>query len=168
MTLTLSGVCGLFCRACPVYIATREAPERLRPLAERFGVTSEEMACDGCRSNRRGVACRSCEFVPCAKAKDVDFCVACDEYPCERLVRFKDRKPHRIELWEDNERIRTAGFETWFDEMVGHYSCKVCDRVNSSYDLVCRDCGGEPASEFIAKHGEIIREHWKRINRQEG
>ncbi|MDY0095668.1 MAG: DUF3795 domain-containing protein, partial [Candidatus Vecturithrix sp.] len=50
----LAAVCGLFCPACSLYIATQEDPQRLTRLAERFQLSEEEMHCDGCRAEKRG------------------------------------------------------------------------------------------------------------------
>ena len=168
MTRPLSAVCGLFCKACTVYIATREDPERLKAIATRFGVSPDEMHCEGCRSNRRSIVCRSCEFTACAVEKGVAFCNACDTYPCDNLKTFKNDKPHRIELFDDNERIRTAGEEVWFQEMERRYACRACGVVNAAYDLVCRQCGKRPSNDFVAEHEDAIRRHWERLNRQEG
>ncbi|MFX1347012.1 MAG: DUF3795 domain-containing protein, partial [Promethearchaeota archaeon] len=50
---THAAVCGLFCPACTVFIATQEDPARLKLIANQFGITEEEMKCNGCRSDKR-------------------------------------------------------------------------------------------------------------------
>ena len=94
----LAAVCGLFCPACTVYIATHEDSERLKLLAERMGQSVEATRCEGCRSEVRNSYCKSCAKVSCAAGKGIDFCGACDEYPCQELKDFQALMPHRSEL----------------------------------------------------------------------
>lgn len=41
----LAAVCGLFCPACTVFIGTKENPERLKGIAERFQRPVEDLEC---------------------------------------------------------------------------------------------------------------------------
>lgn len=153
----LSAVCGLFCPACTVFIGTKEDPARLTMMAERFGLPVEEMYCEGCRSEKRCFYCRQkCSMAECAKAKGVEFCGACDEYPCEVLRTFQAEAPHRIELWKSQERIKEAGYKKWYAEMIDHYSCPGCKTMNSAYDLKCRKCGHEPSCSYVDWHRQEI------------
>lgn len=157
-----AAVCGLFCPACTVFIGTREDPERLEAIAERVHQPIEELQCDGCRSGKRCFYCRErCTMEKCAQGKGVDFCGECDEYPCEALRTFQAEMPHRIELWKSQERIRDAGYETWYAEMIGHYSCPECHTLNSAYDLKCRKCGKEPSCGYANQHGQAIERYLK-------
>jgi predicted RNA-binding Zn-ribbon protein involved in translation (DUF1610 family) len=155
----LAAVCGLFCPACTIYIGTHEDPERLKAIAGRIGKPIEEMQCRGCRTETRCFYCRSvCTMSKCAAAKGVDFCGQCPEYPCDALRAFQEAMPHRIELWKSHERIREAGYEVWFTEMTGHFSCPSCGTMNSAYDLQCRKCGNDPSCEYVRVHkDEIVR-----------
>ncbi|HTG00792.1 MAG TPA: DUF3795 domain-containing protein [Nitrospirota bacterium] len=156
----LAAVCGLFCPACHVFIANREDPARLAAMARRFGRTIEELKCDGCRSENRCFFCETlCVMTKCAAKKGVDFCGACGEYPCPDLKEFQAKAPHRIELWKSHARIKEAGYEQWYAEMIGHYSCPACRTINSAYDLKCRKCGHEPSCEYVRLHGDQIRKH---------
>lgn len=168
MTRATYAVCGLYCKACTVYIATREDPARLSMFAAKRGVSPEEMKCDGCRSSRRGAVCRSCEFVSCAEEHGVDFCGACNSYPCEKLENFNRGMPHRIEIWGDNERILAVGPEAWAKEKEARYRCRTCDTMNSAYDLVCRKCGNTPGNDYVAEHEGAIRAFWEGINNRGG
>ena len=49
-----AAVCGLYCEACSLFIASHEDPERLERIAAMYGMTPEQIACDGCRSDKRG------------------------------------------------------------------------------------------------------------------
>ena len=46
----------------------------------------------------------------CAADKGLEFCGECEEYPCEELKQFQAERPHRIELWESQERIAKSDF----------------------------------------------------------
>ena len=156
----LAAVCGLFCPACTVYIGTMEEPARLEVLARRMKHTAEELQCHGCRSENRCFFCNSiCTMSKCAADKGVDSCGQCKEYPCADLRSFQAAMPHRIELWKSQERIRTAGYETWLAEMVEHYSCPKCGTINSAYDLKCRKCSEDPSCAYVRLHKNEIMQH---------
>ena len=155
----LAAVCGLFCPACTIYIATTEDPKRLKKFAEIAHLSVEDMKCYGCRSEKRQPYCENCKMVACAAKKGIDFCVECDEYPCEELKKFQSAMPHRIELWESMERIREVGHEKWFEEMLSHYSCPRCNTINSAYDISCRTCGADPSCAYVRLHRQEITSH---------
>ena len=153
----LAAVCGLFCPSCTLYIGTYDDPARLQWLAGRFGCPVDELACHGCRSDKRAYYCEeTCTFVSCAAEKGIDFCGECAEYPCEPLKAFQTEMPHRIELWEHHQRIREVGFEQWFTEMRDRYACPECQTINSAYDIACRSCGTTPSCAYVSAHQEDI------------
>ena len=153
-----AAVCGLFCPACTIFIATQEDPERLKSLADQFGITAEEMRCNGCRSDKRIPYCDNCKFFPCAQEKGIDFCGECDKYPCNDLKEFQAAGAHRFELWEAQEQIISKGYEKWMEKMMNYYSCSKCGKINSAYDFKCRSCGHQPSNQYTEKHGKRIFE----------
>lgn len=165
----LAAVCGLFCPACTVFIGTREDPERLKVIAQRHQRTVEELQCSGCRAAKRCYYCETkCTMAKCAAERGVEFCGECKEYPCKNLKVFQAEMPHRIELWKSQERIKKVGYEKWYAEMIGHYSCPKCGTINSAYDLKCRNCGGEPSCEYVSLHKQAIMRHleqWSEVKR---
>jgi hypothetical protein len=152
-----AAVCGLYCPGCTLYIGSTEEPDRLAATAGRFKVSVEEARCYGCRSDVQSFYCQACEIKKCADDRGLEFCVQCDEYPCQMLKEFQGQLPHRAELFEDGERIRDVGYEQWFGEVRRRYTCPECSAINSAYDLACRKCGKEPGSPFAEKHRERIR-----------
>ena len=58
----LAAVCGLYCEACTLFIATTEDPARLKGFAERFQLSEDAMRCYGCRSDERGPYCQTCKM----------------------------------------------------------------------------------------------------------
>ena len=55
-------VCGLFCGACSLYIATTEDPERLQKLARDLQLAPEEIRCHGCRTTEKASFCQKLQF----------------------------------------------------------------------------------------------------------
>ncbi|HUI92023.1 MAG TPA: DUF3795 domain-containing protein [Chitinivibrionales bacterium] len=155
---SLAGACGLFCPSCLIYIGARETPEHRARIAAGLGVPAETLVCDGCRSANRYVYCNSCKMIACVAKKGIDFCGQCAEYPCEELKRFQAEAPHRLELWEWQDRIRDAGWETWFEETRELFSCPECGAMNSAYNISCRKCGKAPGSGYAKRHGKVVEE----------
>lgn len=153
---TMAAVCGLYCGACSLYIGTTEEPERLEALAARFGLSAEAARCYGCRSDKRFPHCDSCRMSACAAERGIDFCSQCGDYPCDHLKAFQAERPHRIELWNDLDRIGAAGCEEWLGEVREQYRCPECRTINSAYDLKCRTCGHEPSCAYVGRHREEI------------
>lgn len=89
----------------------------------------------------------------------MDFCGECEDYPCEIIRTFQAEMPHRLELWAAQDRIQEVGYEQWFDEMVGHYSCPECETINSAYHTVCRNCGTTPSCRYTELHKREIETH---------
>jgi hypothetical protein len=155
----LAAVCGLFCPACIVYIATRETLEKREKLSRTLDIPLEMLHCDGCRSEKRFTYCQTCKLIVCAQKKGLDFCGSCVDFPCADLKEFQAGKQHRLELWQDQERIRAAGYEAWFAEMLERYACPQCGTLNSAYHLSCRACSAAPGNAFVAAHKENILKH---------
>jgi len=155
---TQAAVCGLYCGACTLFIATKEDPARLKALSERFQLPEETMKCNGCRSDNRGPYCQTCKMVSCAAERGIEFCSECDDYPCNELKQFQSERPHRIELWDDLGRIKEIGYKAWLAEIKENYTCSKCQSLNSAYDIKCRKCGEEPSCRYVAKHKEAIEQ----------
>lgn len=60
--------CGVYCGGCPVYIRQRKP-------------------CPGAEKSRRCES-KNCRFYLCTRAKKVDFCHQCPEYPCKSFKAF--------------------------------------------------------------------------------
>lgn len=153
----LAAVCGLYCEACSLFVATNEDPARLKALAARFEVSEEDVKCYGCRAGKRGPYCQTCEMYACAARRNLDFCVECADYPCAVIKQFQSERPHRNELWNDLAEIKRIGCEKWLAAVRSRYTCPKCQTINSAYDFKCRKCGAEPSCDFVAKHKESIK-----------
>ena len=153
----LAGSCGLFCPSCKIYIASHDQADIRKRIAESLYLPALNLECEGCRSDSRYYYCQTCEIRRCVASKGLDFCGECLEYPCEQLSRFQAERPHRIELFANQDRIQEAGFQTWFQEMIVRYSCPECGTLNSAYHLTCPTCRTAPSCSFVNDHkAEII------------
>lgn len=154
--------CGLYCGACGVYLATQVGGDVLEQLASRFGLSPDEMRCEGCRSEVLFAHCRKCDFRECTQSKGIENCEDCSEWPCEKLKNFQTQMPHRAELFESSEYRKANGLEAWFAKMEKDYSCKACGVINSAYNVKCKQCGAMPGNDFIGRNLETIEEFFKR------
>ena len=94
--------CGLVCTSCPQFIATQNDDDVAREkaakqIAEKFGIyfKPEEINCDGCLSSGGRLIgfCNTCEVRKCGITQSVENCSACDEQPCDKLIKFHEFSP---------------------------------------------------------------------------
>ena len=156
----LVSACGLYCGACGIYLATQENDsEKLLQYAVVLNQTIEETLCDGCAAKRKSLHCsKMCIFIVCILKKGVNFCTDCNEFPCQALIDFKSKTPHRIEIIDSQNRMREIGIENWLIEMKDYFSCQQCKTVNSAYHLACRVCGNKPSCKFVSQHKNLIEQ----------
>ena len=159
--------CGLFCESCSLYVATQEEPERLVQLAKRYGKTVDEVHCNGCRSDVLSFYCGTCKIKTCIRAKGLDFCVECNEYPCAMLTEFQALMPHRAELFDSLAYIKENGYDCWREKMKKDYSCEECGTINPTYDMKCRKCGHTPPNPFTERNMARIMETVDRYKKRE-
>lgn len=157
----LVAACGLYCGACGLYIATQENDtEKILQYAMILKQSYDETLCDGCGAERKSLHCsKMCTFIDCKKGKAVDFCAYCNEFPCQALLEFKSKMPHRAEIIDSHNRIKETGVENWLVEMKQHFACPQCNTVNSAYHLTCRKCGKMPSCNFVLNHDHEIRQY---------
>jgi len=116
----LAAVCGLYCGECQVYLASHGDIELQRRIAEKVSETTgrevkpEEIKCEGCWGPLEVHWTADCKMLNCAREKGYRFCFQCEEYPCDKLVMFKDK--HYPYVLENLNRIRQIGVEAWLKE----------------------------------------------------
>ena len=97
MTDKMIGYCGLICTECPAFLATQADDDSQRAQvaemwAREYGGEFKpgDINCDGCLSQgeRLFAHCKVCEIRNCAQGRRVENCAHCDDYACQRLVRF--------------------------------------------------------------------------------
>ncbi len=146
----LVAVCGLYCGACPMYLATQSKDEqKLQALLKQFStgpmkLTMEDILCDGCLGNGRVASfCRRCAIRACPKDKsNVTLCSDCPDFPCSRITDFNnDGMTHHAEVLDNLRRIREIGIQEWAKYEEERWECPGCRLPMSWYDVKCSGCG---------------------------
>lgn len=122
-----SAYCGLYCEACPTYIATAN------------GEDTEEK-CKGCKSDTLGTWCAMCNLKACAKEKGHEFCYECSDYPCQDLITFKEDTdyPYHDDVLEHLAMIKDVGEEKWREVMDQKYRNEDGDFIDWYKELKLR------------------------------
>jgi len=95
--------CGIDCGICEAYTC-RDNPQLLNFLITR-GIPASKLPCSGCRSigGNCPVLPAKCETYECIKAKNMQFCFECADYPCNKLLPASDRAerlPHNLKVFQ--------------------------------------------------------------------
>lgn len=134
--------CGLYCGACEVLIANKN--ETVEVIARTWNVEPEQLGCSGCKSAINAVYCVDCGIKRCAENKKVEYCFECDEYPCSRLVTFRnDEHPHHSIVLQNLDLVRNQGIDQWLEQQRIRWNCPNCGKGFSWYDKICAVCGSE-------------------------
>jgi len=153
----LVAVCGLYCGACPMYIATQTNDEQKQSaLLKQFSsgpmkFKMEDLLCDGCIGNGRVASfCRSCPIRSCpADKQNVARCSDCPDFPCSRISNFNnDGMLHHAEVLQNLRQIREMGIKKWAKYEEECWRCPQCRMPMSWYDSKCSKCG-TPRSERL-------------------
>ncbi|MGB2698538.1 MAG: DUF3795 domain-containing protein, partial [Candidatus Zixiibacteriota bacterium] len=132
--------CGLYCGACAVLLANEKG--EVEKKAKEWRMKPEELKCHGCKTETIATFCVTCELKKCAEDKNVDYCFQCAEYPCARLLEFKnDKHPHHSIVLKNLKFISEKGRDRWLKEQKARWSCPKCGAKFSWYDKTCQNCG---------------------------
>ena len=129
--------CGLYCGVCGVYYATRdENQEFLEKLLKMYQssmpqvdeltkLTTEDLECNGCMSDRVSFFCRVCAIKTCTKEKGYAGCHECADFPCSHVEEFpmpvgKKVIMRTIPYWREH------GTEKWVRDEESRYLCPEC------------------------------------------
>ena len=133
--------CGLYCRLCANMARIPGQAAELRHSLElegwdqhvmphseggrEFWEVLGEMAqaaerCPGCRG---GCGWPDCPMRKCARARGLDVCSECEEYPCEHVKELARRYPALI---ADGLRQREVGMERWIREQEARREAGFC------------------------------------------
>jgi hypothetical protein len=134
--------CGLYCGACDVLIANKN--DAVDALAQAWNLEPEQLRCCGCKSAVNAVYCVDCDIKRCAESKGVEYCFECGEYPCSRLVAFRnDEHSHHSVVLQNLGLVQSQGIEQWLEQQRDRWSCPNCGTEFSWYARTCAACGGE-------------------------
>lgn len=117
--MDLNGIapCGIDCANCDLFAANGNKEAWAR-VAAKLGGEPEAYACKGCRDGDGCVFFKGCETRACALERKAEFCFACGDYPCRRLLPAAEGAafyPHNLKLY-NLERIRSTGPEAFLAE----------------------------------------------------
>ena len=127
--------CGLYCGACPMYLATQENnQQRLNAFAQQFSAGKmqlklEDVLCDGCIGGGRVASfCRRCAIRSCAEGKsNVTRCSDCPDVPCAKVTSFNnDGMQHHSEVLENLRHVREMGISRWTKYEEDRWHCPQC------------------------------------------
>ena len=102
--------CGLVCTDCEAFIVTqKDDDEKRKELAKKWSkefskeIKPEEVYCDGCLAleGRHIGYCDVCEIRKCGLDKEVENCAYCEEYACEKLLKFFNMAPNAKKTLEE-------------------------------------------------------------------
>lgn len=116
---SLTAPCGLDCFNCDIH-ESNLTDEFAEMIHVKMGVPKEEIACKGCRQQdgKHFHLPQGCATLDCVKAKNVEFCYECNDFPCPFLAPAADqaaRYPHNMKTY-NLCRIKKFGLDRWFQE----------------------------------------------------
>ena len=150
--------CGLYCGACPMFLATQENDDkRIKAMMQQFGAkemkfSPADLQCDGCIGGGRiATFCQKCDMRSCAETKQkVARCADCKDFPCTRLTAFNnDGMLHHAEVLENCRRLREAGIKEWAKREEAKWSCPQCKANIAWYDQACSKCGAKRSGRLF-------------------
>ena len=138
----LTGYCGLYCGACSFKVAFDEQDRsHLANLPGRLSKYADAQLafCPGCRADAS--LCEECGIRDCARARSVDHCGDCADFPCSRLRQFaEDGLVHHAEIIKSLEQLKELGEEQWLRVQKERWVCS-CGAKRSWYLEKCPKCG---------------------------
>lgn len=99
----------------------------------------EEIACEGCLSERPFAFCLTCPIKSCTENKGIEGCHQCADFPCRFIEDFPIEVGKRVILraiptW------RELGTEKWMEEEEKRYICPACSYPAFRGAKRCRQC----------------------------
>ena len=150
--------CGLYCGACPMYLASQDKDEqKMKALMQQFSggkmqFKPEDLICDGCIARGRVASfCRKCAIRACAEGKpNVTRCSDCPDFPCARITNFNnDGMQHHSEVLSNLRQIQKMGIKEWTKYEEGLWRCPQCRTSLSWYDKACPKCGAKRSDRLF-------------------
>ena len=136
----LAAPCGLYCGVCAILIAHRDNNTKFKErLTAVYGVTVDEIKCEGCLADELFVYCQTCPIRACTIDKGIEGCHQCDDFPCQFIDDFpiavgKKVMLRAIPTW------RELGTERWMEEEEKRYHCPHCGYPVFRGVQRCRNC----------------------------
>ena len=118
----LTSPCGIDCFNCEIH-EDNLTKEVATVLHGKYGWPVEEIACKGCRQQdgKHIHLPQGCATLDCVKAKGVQFCSDCGDFPCAFLAPVADLaaiRPQNLKVY-NLCRIKKIGLDRWVEEEAG-------------------------------------------------
>jgi hypothetical protein len=145
----LIGVCGIYCGACLIYRAYKDKDQKLVQQLARYGLSKEQIHCEGCVSNNLSPTCEKCSFRDCAKQKGFTFCFECADQPCAMIVDLAEKRsktdhlPHLRLCLNNLNTLKREGIPEWLRQQEDRWKCAKCGKKLYWYSQSCPECGTE-------------------------
>lgn len=142
--LKYAAYCGLYCKHCTTLARIPQQAQTLYNTLKREGyeylgayenpqfndfwkylehLTKLKNECPLCRG---GCGNPGCKIRICAREKDKEICVYCDDYPCELFKNLTRKYPA---LLGDGKKLKELGIDAWLEEQE-----KRCERGYSFFE----------------------------------
>ena len=146
--------CGLYCGVCAIHIADRDHNEKLKERLVRLyqggvpgkgtlpnseAITTKDIKCNGCMSDRLFMHCGQCEIRDCTKEKGISGCHQCEDFPCEHIDNFPMAVGKKVILRSVPYR-RKFGTEKWVKDEHARYFCPECGNKVFRGVVKCNKC----------------------------
>lgn len=133
--------CGLYCGACEIINA--ESEQDKKRVAKMWNSTPEQVNCRGCKTDTLYIHCGNCKIRTCAREKEVEFCIECDDYPCSIYEGGKgiiEQLPHLKATVVNQKYIKDNGLERWLEDQKTKWACPKCGAKFAWYSQECKKC----------------------------
>ena len=136
----LAAPCGLYCGVCAVFIAHKDNNIKFKErLKDVYGVTVDEIKCQGYLSDKLFVYCQACPIRSCTFEKGIEGCHQCGDFPCHFIEDFplpvgKKVMLRAIPTWSE------LGTERWMEGEEKRYHCPHCSYAVFRGVQKCRNC----------------------------
>jgi hypothetical protein len=116
----LTAPCGLDCFNCDLYEGNLTS-DLAESIHVKTGVPKEKIACKGCRQQdgkHFHIPPIGCPTLDCVKAKGVELCCDCSDFPCPLLAPTSAgsvQYEHNMKVY-NLCRIKKVGLERWIEE----------------------------------------------------
>jgi hypothetical protein len=136
----LAAPCGLYCGVCAIYIAHKENNLKFKErLPKVYGVSLEDIRCEGCLSDDLFKYCQVCPIRSCVKEKGFEGCHQCNDFPCKYIEDFPIPVGKKV-IFRSIPAWRDLGTERWMEEEEKRYHCPDCDYKLFRGVKKCRSC----------------------------
>lgn len=150
--------CGIYCGACDIMMSGKTGNNSklttfwneatVKSLHKGLGLPYDDnqpfkSECYGCKSDMQFINCRVCKIRDCARNREIEHCIDCDQYPCDQISGMKKNEfslPHIKDNYPNMLTIKESGTDHWLSEQSAKWKCPECGSDFSWYSSKCYTC----------------------------